>query len=303
MQISELDCVGVLGASGLVGTELITILAEQGVNQITVDVNANAPLWFLAIPDQASLEITPTLLQRGATVIDLSAAHRDDATVPLVVPSLNGNLLDASPSLIASPNCTATILAIAVAPLLPLGLTSITVTTMQAISGAGSAALDLLEQQTRDSLEGNCHHAADTWAFNVLCHESAINTDSGLSGEEQKVIDETRRLLDLPSITIIPTCLRVPVRRTHVESIVVQCDEQIDEQKIREAFDSAPGIRVLDDRDQSTFPSSHSADGRDTVDVGHIRVDGHAISFLAAGDQLRVGAALNAVEIARRLPG
>ena len=303
MQLSELDWVGVLGASGLVGTELITILAEQGVDRITVDVDATAPVWFLATPEQASLDITPTLLQRGATVIDLSSAHRGDAAVPLVVPSLNGNLLDTSPRLIASPNCTATILAIAVAPLLPLGPTSITVTTMQAISGAGSAALDLLEQQTRASLEGQSNLAADEWAFNVICHESAINADSGRSCEEQKVIDETRRLLDLPSITIMPTCLRVPVRRTHVESIVVQCDEQIDEQQIRKAFDSAPGIRVLDDRDQSTFPSSHSADGRDAVDVGHIRVDGHAISFLAAGDQLRIGAALNAVEIARRLPG
>jgi len=296
----------VVGASGLVGRELVTILTDNGWQHTTGPaVPASCDICFLATPEAASRTIAREIRtepRHTCTIIDLSSAHRLDDGVPLVVPTLNGELLAARPSLIASPNCTATILALALAPLRPFGIERVCVTTCQAAAGGGEAALTAMESETRASLDG-APQADTPWAFNTFCHESPIDPATGRSGEEQKVIDETRRLLDLPALDISPTCLRVPARRTHVESITLTLRNPVTIDAARKAIAASTDLRLLDDHVSHCFPSSHSADGRDAVDVGHLRADGHCISLMAAGDQLRIGAALNAFRIAEALIG
>ncbi len=296
MPIPEGCRIAVIGGAGLVGRELISVLQDMGASpRIATTPPPDCELCMLATPEQASVAIFNA--STHGLFIDLSSAFRGDLAVPLVVPSLNAAGLRSPSRLIASPNCTATILSLAIAPLIPWGLGRVVVTTCQAASGAGEAALTALEAETRAALDG-CGDAGDSWAFNTFCHESAIDASTGRSGEEQKVIDETRRILDLPQLDISPTCLRVPVRRAHVASITVELMSDITLEAVRGAFQTGADLRLLDDPATRGLPSTRSAEHRDTVDVGHIRLDGRRVSFVAAGDQLRIGAALNAARIA-----
>ena len=298
MRLPELDRIAIAGATGLVGVELQLILRSRGVRQDAIETGGDieaCELAFLAVPSAAAPALAETFIGRGATVIDLSAASRELDDVPLVVPSLNGHLLDAAPRLIASPNCTATILVTAIAPLKQFGITSLHVSTYQAISGAGQAALRELEEV--DSAESPT--LGEPLAFNVFRHESAVDPNTGLTGEEHKLISDSRRLLDLPDLPIAATCMRVPVRRAHLESITVHLERPVAPDDVAAALSGCDAITMLG----NCSPTSLAAEGRDDVLVGHLRMnDPTSVSLVAAGDQLRVGAALNAVRIAERLP-
>ncbi|MDP7070696.1 MAG: Asd/ArgC dimerization domain-containing protein [Phycisphaerales bacterium] len=295
MHLPSLSRIGIAGATGLVGSELRSILRNRGVAErcIVASSTEQCPLWFLATPPDVSRSLVAELRSDDTTIIDLSSAFRLD--VPLVVPELNGGVLDAAPQLVASPNCTATILALAVSPLLPFGIASITVSTYQAISGAGQEALQELgrERPTERPILG------EPLSHNVFRHESAIDSATGRTGEEQKLIEESRRLLALPELPITATCMRVPVRRSHLESLTVELDTAPPAADVAAAFRLSTAVTFLDDR----CPTALSVEGRDDVILGHLRHNSPtSISMVAAGDQLRVGAALNAVRIAEQLP-
>jgi len=299
MSIPEPGRIAVVGATGLVGRELTAVLREMGLHPFAAAAPPpSCDICVLATPEDVSRSIVEG--SPGVRTVDMSAAFRSDDTVPLVVPSLNRHELTRSPTLVASPNCTATILALAISPFMAWGIDHVVVTTCQAASGGGEAALQALEAQTRAALAGETGAGGD-WAFNVFCHESPIDPATGRSGEEQKVIDETRRILSLPGLDIAPTCLRVPVRRAHVESITLTLASDITLDAARDALHAGADLRLLDDRLSHAFPSTRSAEDRDTVDVGHLRLQGRRVSFIAAGDQLRIGAALNAARIVQTL--
>ncbi len=297
MHLPSLSRIGVIGSTGLVGSELVSILDTRGVDAqcIITEPSENCPLWFLATPADASRRLVAELRSNDTTIIDLSSAFRSDADIPLIVPDINGTLLDAAPRLVVSPNCTATILSLAVAPLRPFGITSIVVSTYQAVSGAGQAALQELDGDTptENPILG------EPLSRNVFRHESPVDSMTGRTGEEQKLIDETRRLLDLPRTPITATCMRVPVRRSHLESLTVELDRATSIKEVLDAYKSSNAVTFLEDR----CPTAIIADGRDDVIAGHLRQNSaKSISIVAVGDQLRVGAALNAVRIAERLP-
>lgn len=338
----------IVGATGAVGRETISILYERGVpaNQILAlasarstgarlaygereipvyqlreaaaeDAFGRADVMIFAADAETSRAYTPLALQRGAIVVDNSSAFRLDDDVPLVVPEVNGALLEGRqvPRIVANPNCSTILLLVALEPLrASFGVRSVVVSTYQAVSGAGIAAIDELRSQSRAVLEGSERVRrvfAEPCAFNVFSHDSAIDPATGLNGEERKLIDETRKIWDDPRLSITPTCVRVPVERAHSESVVVELRQPAHEDEVRRVLERAPGVRVIDDRVGNAFPTPLKASGIDDVLVGRIRPDPGAgfdgrgrctrWCLWLSGDQIRKGAALNAVQIAERL--
>lgn len=265
---------------------------------------------FFSAGSSRSREFAPIAIERGATVIDNSSAFRMDADVPLVVPEINFDAIRPEHRIIANPNCSAIIMLMAVAPLRSLGrIERIVVSTYQSASGAGAAAMEELATQTRDVLEGRPAVPAvmpHAYAFNLFSHNTPVGSD-GYNEEESKVIEESRKILNDTGLRINPTCIRVPVMRAHSESITVEfAGSAPSEHDVRACLVAAPGVAVVDDRAQNRFPMPLDATGIDDVLVGRIRRDvSHpsAISLFVAGDQLRKGAALNAVQIAERMIG
>ena len=338
----------ILGATGAVGREVLHILAHRGVpasriralasersvgTSITyahdsVVVREVAPREF----EGASLAIfagsadlsrrwAPIALEQGVTVIDNSSAFRLDHSVPLVVPEINPEVLDSatvnprgSARLIANPNCSTILLLVALGPLRrAFGIRRIDVATYQAVSGAGLEAIDELHTQARASLVGAGASSSprvfkEPCAFNVFSHDSAINIDDGTNGEERKIIDESRKIWQDPSLRITPTCVRVPVVRAHTMAVTVELSRPTHEADLRATLADAPGVTLVDDRANNAFPTPLKASGQDKVLVGRIRPDpcdkpdsqGRHSRFclLLSGDQLRKGAATNAVQIA-----
>lgn len=242
-------------------------------------------------------------------VIDNSSAFRLDPDVPLVVPEVNSDALRGHRGLIANPNCTAIILAVALWPLhRARRLRRVVVSTYQAVSGAGARALAELESQTRDVLAGRPPRPTVfpvPCAFNVFSHDSPVGPD-GCNGEETKVIQETRKMFAAPALPIAVTCIRVPVRRAHTESVAAEFAEPLDVADARQLLTAAPGVRVVDDPAAGRFPTPLDATGQDDVLVGRLRQDmsipdRRGVQLLCCGDQLRKGAALNAVQIAQLL--
>jgi aspartate-semialdehyde dehydrogenase len=263
-----------------------------------------------------SKEWAPKALAAGATVIDNSSAFRMDANVPLIVPEVNTSALPkAGPrgsraGIIANPNCTAIIMLVALTPLKrAFGIERIVVSTYQAASGAGAKGMDELLTQTRAVLAGEpavpqVFH--EPYAFNLFSHNTAIDPATGLNVEETKVIQEARKIWNEPELRITATCIRVPVLRAHSESINVTLRWPATEEKVREVIAAGPGIRVIDDRANNNFPTPLKASGQDDVLVGRIRRDvslqgGFSFDMLVCGDQLRKGAAQNAIQIAEAL--
>ena len=240
-------------------------------------------------------------------VIDNSAAFRMDPGTPLVVPEVNRDDLRRHKGVIANPNCTAAILAVAVWPIhQAVGIRRIIVSTYQSASGAGAAAMQELEEQTREYAGGKeITHSVfpHQIAFNVFSHNTKV-ADNGYNEEENKVVEETRKMFHEPELPIVPTCIRVPVLRAHSESIVLELAAPMSPEEARALLARSPGIKIVDDPKANHFPMPLEASGDLDVHVGRIRRDvsnPNGLALFVAGDQLLKGAAWNAVQIAEEL--
>jgi aspartate-semialdehyde dehydrogenase len=232
-----------------------------------------------------------------------------DPDVPLVVPEVNADALKDHKGIIANPNCTTIIANVAVYPLHAKNpLKRMIVSTYQAASGAGQSAMLEMLQQAKEVLADEpvtCNTLKYQLAFNLYCHDSAIG-DNGYNEEEMKMVNETHKIFSCPEIAITCTCVRVPVVRTHCESISLEFTNPITPAEVTDILKDAPGVTIIDDRENNRFPMPTDASGHDDVYVGRIRQDeslagGRGINLWIAGDQIRKGAALNAIQIAENL--
>jgi aspartate-semialdehyde dehydrogenase len=258
-----------------------------------------------------SRKFAPAAVKAGAVVVDNSSAFRMDPNVPLVIPEINAGRIRDHKGIIANPNCSAIT---ALVPLWPIHrqnrIKRMIVSTYQAASGAGAAAMEELVESTRAYLDGRPFTPKVIplpYAFNVFSHNTAIDPETGYNDEETKVIKETRKIFEDDGIAIGVTCVRVPVLRAHCEAITFECEKPITEDEVRTILSKAPGVRIVDDRAKNYFPMPIDASGQDDVLVGRIRKDlsdasGHSISMFVSADQLLKGAALNAIQIAELLP-
>jgi len=258
-----------------------------------------------------SKKYAPIAVKSGAVVVDNSSAFRMDPNVPLVIPEINAGRIRDHKGIIANPNCAAIT---ALVPLWPIHrenrIKRVIISTYQAASGAGAAAMDELVESTRASLEGRSFAPKVLplpYAFNLFSHNTAIDPATGYNDEETKVIKETRKIFEDEKIAVGVTCVRVPVLRAHSEAITFECERPISEDDVRALLAAAPGVKIVDDRAKNYFPMPIDASGQDDVLVGRIRRDlsdpsGHSISMFVAADQLLKGAALNAIQIAELLP-
>lgn len=337
--------VAIVGATGAVGNEFLNLFEQRNfpirslkllasersvgkqvsfkgetftIEEAKPDAFAGVDFAFFSAGASRSKALAPAALEAGAYVIDNSSAYRMDPDVPLVVPEVNPHAIDAATRLVAVPNCTAIILLVAVNPLRELGqIDRLIVSTYQSASGGGAKVMDELIEETADAVYDLKGQKAERdgerskvlphpYAFNLFSHNTPIN-EQGYNEEEWKVIQESRKILDLPDLKINVTCVRVPVIRAHSESVTIEfADEAPSEAAIRAALANAPGVRLVDDRETNTFPMPITASGQGDVLVGRIRKDvshSSAISMFIAGDQLLKGAALNAVQIAELIMG
>jgi aspartate-semialdehyde dehydrogenase len=234
-----------------------------------------------------------------------------DPNVPLVIPEINGNRIREHKGIIAVPNCSAIT---ALMPLWPIHrvnrIKRVIISTYQAASGGGAAAMQELVESTRASLNGQAFGPTvlpHPYAFNLFSHNTPIDPETGYNEEESKVIKETRKIFEDDRIAVGVTCVRVPVLRAHSEAITFECENPISENDVRAILSRAPGVRIVDDRVRNYFPMPIDASGQDDVLVGRIRRDlsdasGHSIAMFVSADQLLKGAALNAIQIAELLP-
>jgi aspartate-semialdehyde dehydrogenase len=254
-----------------------------------------------------SRQFAPIAVKAGAVVVDNSSAFR----MPLVIPEINAGRIREHQGIIAVPNCAAIT---ALVPLWPIHrhnrIKRLILSTYQAASGAGAAAMDELVQSTRASLDGRVHPPKvmpHPYAFNLFSHNTTIDPQTGYNDEETKVIRETRKIFEDDRIAVGVTCVRVPVLRAHSVAVTFECERPITEHQVREILADAPGVKIVDDRVRNHLPMPIDASGQDDVLVGRIRKDlsdasGHSIAIFVAADQLLKGAALNAVQIAELLP-
>jgi len=331
-----LPTVAVVGATGAVGREIIGCLEKRRFPLSRLKLLASArsagqPLPYLgqqiAIEslDQQSLKgVDYALFSAGSSIskafapsadkstviIDNSSAFRMDANVPLVVPEINGEAAFKHSGIIANPNCTAIITAMALSPLQKaVPIRRVFAATYQAASGAGAAAMEELRASTQAYLDGKSYAPKvlpHPYAFNVFSHNDTVDLESGSNGEEIKAARELRKIMSLPDLRIGITCVRVPVLRAHTIVLSVEFERPVGPDLARDILAAAPGVRIVDDRARNYFPMPIEASGQDDVLAGRFRPDygdptGHTVSLMLAGDQLLKGAALNAVQIAELL--
>ena len=265
--------------------------------------------WHASAGGSISKQFAPAAVAAGAVVVDNTSAFRMDPKVPLVVPEVNPQDIALHQGIIANPNCSTIIMNVPVWPLHKAKpIRRMVVSTYQAASGAGAAAMEELKLAARamlDNLPFQPKVLPHVAAFNVFSHNSAIGPE-GYNVEEMKMLHETRKIFGDASIRVTATCVRVPVLRAHSEAINIEFTEPVTEDEVREILAAAPGVRVVDDRAKNYFPMPLDASGKDDVLVGRIRSDisqpgGNGIDMFVAGDQIRKGAALNAVQIAELL--
>ena len=261
---------------------------------------------LFAASGDIALMYGPVAAESGALVIDNSSAWRMKENVPLVVPEVNGDDISDNEGIIANPNCCAIPLTVALNPLKKMaGLERVLVSTYQSASGAGRALVDELEEQTKAIADGKEPPVAAypyQLAYNVVPGGWRLEAD-GYNEEEVKIVNETRKILHDPELRITATCVRVPVPVGHGESVFVETTEKISADEARELLAKSPGVIVEDDPHAKLYPTPHGVAGKDEVFVGRIRDDGsakHSLVLWIVSDNLRKGAALNAVQIAER---
>ncbi len=326
--------VAIMGATGAVGEEILKILEERKfpiaslkllasaksagrkyrfrgrevvVEELKSDSFEDIDIVLASAGGSVSKKFAPLAVKAGAVVVDNTSAFRMDPKVPLVVPEINAADIQKHKGIIANPNCCTIILLV---PLWPIhkafGIQRIVVSTYQSASGAGAKAMRELEDQAREVLTGKAATKKvfpHQIAFNLFSHNSSV-AKNGYNEEELKIIEETRKIFHEPKMRVAPTCVRVPVFRAHSESIMLELKRPVDPKKIRALLAKSPGVKIVDDPAKNHFPMPLEASGKDDVLVGRIRSDlsnPKAVCLFVSGDQLRKGAALNAVQIAEIL--
>lgn len=328
--------VAILGATGAVGQETLEILEERKfpltglrlfaskrsagevmtcqdkewtVEELTASSSfAGVDVAFISATDAISKEYGQRLGAAGIVVIDDSAVFRMDDQVPLVVPEVNAAALRTMPrGIVSIPNCTTTPLVMALKPLHDaVGVKRVVVTTFQSVSGTGAAAMDELMDQTKDLLafrDVTTNVYPYQIAFNLLPHIGSFN-EVGDCSEEVKIAKETRKILGAPGLRVTATTVRVPVLRCHSEAINVELERPLKANEARAALAAMPGVIVYDDPVKNLYPMPLDATGKDEVYIGRVREDEsitNGLNLWVVSDNLRKGAALNAVQIAECL--
>jgi len=326
-------CVGVIGALGAVGEQMRDILAESSINigkikmferpelegetaefageEIPCEVASPETLSECDIATMsagaaASEKLAPMAADVGCVVVDNSSQWRLDPEVPLVVPEVNPEDLDWHEGIVANPNCSTIQMVVALKPLHDrYDIKRVVVSTYQAVSGSGIDAINELKQQTRDVVEGKKPEAEvypHQIAFNALPHIDVFR-DNGYTKEEMKMVHETHKILS-EDIAVSPTAVRIPVYRSHAESINLQTESEMDVEEVKELLDNSPGLIVQDDPDNNVYPTNLDAEGKNETFVGRIRKDTtieNGINIWVVSDNLRKGAALNTIQIAETM--
>ena len=328
--------VGVLGATGLVGTAILELLAQRDfpvaevvpfasersagralewngeeleVRALGAETIQGLDLVLSSAGGSVSAEWTPRLVEAGAVVVDNTSYWRMHDDVPLVVAEVNPDALQSHSGIVANPNCSTMQMVVALKPLFDeAGIERLVISTYQAVSGTGKAAIDELVAQSKAALENGDIAAASVYphpiAFNALPQAGSFAAGDDHTDEERKLINETRKILGDPEIQISATCVRVPVVTGHSEAVNVQTREPLAPERARELLVAAPGVTVLDDPEAARYPMAIDAAGKDDVFVGRIRRDPgneRAIDLWIVSDNLRKGAATNAVQVAELL--
>jgi aspartate-semialdehyde dehydrogenase len=331
--MSEGYRIAVVGATGQVGTLMLQLLGERGLpareivpfaSERSVGRELEGGLQVQGLDEESiqgfdlalfsaggctSGEWAPRFAQAGAVVIDNSSYWRMHEDVPLVVSEVNPDALAEHHGIIANPNCSTMQMVVALAPLhREAGIERLVISTYQAVSGTGKRAVDELLDQSHALLHEREIASPDAYAhqiaFNALPHAGSFADGDDHTDEERKLINETRKILGDPSIRVSATCVRVPVVNGHSEAVNVQTRHELSPERARELLAAAPGVSVLDDPAASLYPLAIDASGQDEVFVGRIRRDpGHerALDLWIVADNLRKGAALNAVQLAELL--
>jgi len=329
-----IETLAVVGATGAVGRIILKLLAQRQfpaksirllasarsagrtvdvggtsliVEEMTPEAFAGVTVAIGSTPDEVALEFVPWAVEKGAVVVDESAAYRMDPTVPLVIPEVNSEAISGHQGVIASPNCSTTQMVMALKPLHDAArVRRVVVSTYQAVSGAGLAA----SEELRGGMQGLL--ADEPEPREIFPHPIAGNLiprigsprEGGSTSEEMKMVLETRKILGDDSIGLCVTCVRVPVFNGHSESILVETERKLSAKEARDLLAAAPGVVVHDDLGSDVYPTPRTATGRDEVIVGRIREDQSSatgISLWCVSDNLRKGAATNAVQIAEVL--
>jgi aspartate-semialdehyde dehydrogenase len=326
--------IGVLGATGAVGEEILHLLRERqlpveelrllasprsagqqvvwGEERLTVE--AVGPSSFQGLDlvlasagGSVSKQWAPQAVASGAVVIDNSSAFRMDPEVPLVVPEVNPKAVFSHRGIIANPNCTTILLCLVLAPLeARRRIRRVVVSTYQSASGAGARAMEELQRLTRTMLDGGTPHSEVlpfSLAFNLFLHNSPLQAN-GYCEEELKMLQETRKIMGRPDLLLSATCVRVPVLRAHSEAVNIEFEAPLAAEEARGLLAEAPGVVLIEDHGANRFPMPMDVTGQDPVAVGRIRQDlshPQALELWLCGDQIRKGAALNAIQIAELL--
>jgi len=262
---------------------------------------------FFSAGSAQAREYAPQAVKAGAVVVDKSSAFRMDPNVPLVVPEINAHALQGHQGIVACPNCTTIVTVMPLKPLHDAGrLTRVIATSYQAVSGAGVNGVEELREQTLAWARGEAmtpKYFPHQIAFNVIPHIDKF-VEGGYTGEEMKLVNEVRRILELPDLRISPTTVRVPVFTAHSVAVNAETERIVGPDRARELFAAFPGLELWDDPAQNRYPMPIAVEGRDDCYVGRVRQDlslPNAINFWVVGDQLRKGAALNGVQVAELL--
>ncbi|XP_027916457.1 uncharacterized protein LOC114175836 [Vigna unguiculata] len=334
--------IAVVGVTGAVGQEFLSVLSDRDfpyrsikmlasqrsagrcitfedrdyvVEELTADSFDGVDIALFSAGGSISKKFGPAAVDRGTVVVDNSSAFRMDEKVPLVIPEVNPEAMQhikagtGKGALIANPNCSTIICLMAATPLHRRAkVLRMVVSTYQAASGAGAAAMEELELQTREVLEGKpptCKIFNRQYAFNLFSHNASV-LSNGYNEEEMKMVKETRKIWNDKEVKVTATCIRVPVMRAHAESVNLQFENPLDENTARDILKNAPGVVVIDDRESNHFPTPLEVSNKDDVAVGRIRQDlsqdgNQGLDIFVCGDQIRKGAALNAIQIAEML--
>ena len=326
--------IAVVGATGAVGQVFLRILEERSfpvgelrlcasrrswgkrlsangrdlvVEEATPELFGEVDVAFISATTDASRELAPVAVESGALVVDDSSAFRMDPEVPLVVPEVNGGDLEHHHGIVSIPNCSTTPLVMVLDPLSRIAqVRRVIADTYQSVTGTGTAAKEELRVQSGQVLRGETATPSvypHQIAFNILPHIDAFQ-ENGYTKEEMKMVHETRKILHMPELAVSATCIRVPVMVGHSEAVHIEFSEAIDPDEVREVLSRAPGIRVVDDPESNVYPMPIDAEGIDDVLVGRIRRDAshpRGIAMWLSCDNLRKGAALNAIQIAEEV--